>query len=157
PRTGAAWRLQQPGTRAPPDQPPAPPLSGFRPRSQYGETATTVSKRDRHAAEEAVAGDDLVHYLGRRRGGGRDDHRRQAAVAAGILLGLAADRGRDDVDPVVAERVANPAEHAGQVPVAKQGHRVLELDIETLTPRLDQVRAVASAEQGSGDADCAPS
>ena len=46
---------------------------------------------------------------------------------------------------------ADPAEHAGQIAVAKQGDVILELDVEALAPGLDQMRAVAPPDQRPRD------
>ena len=70
-----------------------------------------------------------------------------------LLVWLAPDRGGDDVDAVLPEDRADPADHPGHVAVAEQRDVLLELDVEPLAPRLEQVRAVAAADQRAGDPD----
>jgi hypothetical protein len=63
-----------------------------------------------------------------------------------------ADRRRADVHALLAERGPDPAHHAGHVGVAEDRQVRLELEVEPLPPCLQQVRAVAMAEDRADDA-----
>src|SRR5438270_381688 len=103
------------------------------------------SERDRAAGDEAVGGDDLVEDLLWRPRVGRHHHHRERVVRGRFVV-VAADGGRGDVDAVRAERLADAADHAGDVGVAEDREVLLDLDVEALAPGLEQVRAVASPE-----------
>ena len=108
-------------------------------------------QRDGAASDEAVARDDGV-----------DDRLWTGAslvtamtalgfLAAGVLVRLTANRGGDDVEPVLAEDGADLADHARHVAVAEQREVVLQLEVEALSPRLQQMRTVQAAENRADD------
>src|ERR1700722_6315511 len=110
-------------------------------------TCLRTLQADCSACHEPVARDDLVDHRGGDRRVGRNRHRRKAVVAVGEILWLAADGRRHDVDAVSAEDGADTADHPRHVAIAEQRDVVLELHVESLAPRRQQVRAVAAADQ----------
>ena len=73
-------------------------------------------------------------------------------VVVGLVVRPVADRRELDVQRVVPERRAELADHPRHVVVLQQRHVRLELEVEALAPRLEQVRAMAPAERRADDA-----
>src|SRR4030081_2378235 len=126
------------------ESPPRGSKSGLSPTAHWREGGwppRPASERDGAAVDEALAGDDLVHDLLRHGPVAGDGHRGQGSVVLRRVVGLAAHGGGDDVYSVLAERRPDASDHARHVRVAEQGDVGLELQVEPLPPRLQQVRA----------------
>ena len=116
------------------------------PRQHYSDTARPARKPSERAISSTTSrGDRRV---------GRDDHHRDLVAAAVVARRLPADRGGGDVHAALAEHRADAAHHARQVAVAEQRQvgALVELEVEALAPRLEQVRAVLAAERRADDA-----
>src|SRR3954454_9738998 len=99
--------------------------------------------------DEVVLRDQAVdNGFGDQRAGG-DDHHRALVVDA---FGRVADGCRGDVDAGVAKRGADAADHPRHVAVLEEGQVLLELQVEALVPRFEQVRAVPAAQHGADHA-----
>ncbi len=72
-----------------------------------------------------------------------------SAITASCGGCLGADGGGDDVDAVLAEGVADAADHARLVGVAEHREVVGERHVEALAPDADEIRDVAGADAGS--------
>jgi nucleoside-diphosphate-sugar epimerase len=73
-------------------------------------------QRHRASSDETVGGDELIDHLVWDRRVGRDPHRREGALR---LVGLTADGGGDDVDPVLPEHGPDAPDHAWDIAVAE--------------------------------------
>src|SRR6476619_5845498 len=128
-------------------------LSATAQRPAAGWPRRQASERHGAAVDEAVARHDLVDHLLWHGPVARYGHGGQRAVLPRRTVGLAAHRRGDDVDAVLTEGRPDAADHAGHVGVAEEGDVGFELQVEAVTPRLEQVRTRPAPDRRTDDAD----